>query len=119
MTPRPALRGFFVIVQLTYLMTTDTITKEITTADGTFTVTGSRTMTKDQAAELVQEAITIDLLSEIDDAWNDHWNSILEHADGELVQAIKVLTGKSELYETDGTEFACNFKISVTVTPDN
>ena len=77
------------------------------------------TMTKGQAAELVEAAIAEDILSEVECGWKDHWNVILEDAEGELAQAIRVLTGKSEINETTGTEFDCNFKVSITITPNN
>ena len=71
-------------------------------------------MTKDEAISIVELAVTNDVLSEIECAWKDHFYSILENATPEQVEAIQLLTGKSDLL--DIKSFDLNFSVEVKAT---
>ena len=69
--------------------------------------------TRTDAIDLIEEAVTESLLSEVECAWKDHWYSIVDNANSELIAAIETLTGKSI---EDVKSFDLNFNINVEST---
>ncbi len=72
------------------------------------------TMTSHKAALLLEEAITQDLMSEVECGWKDHWYQITEDPSDELKTAIETLTGK-DIDDVNCNDINFGVRISVTI----